>query len=116
MSSIIQKILEQCKVCAKNASAPRLLKLTTGSEELRFNHSVEVYTMWKDGKPVVQIMDKARHFSAAKCVKGQRAAYICHVIRFMLFFLMWPSGILNGRPREQILLKGVPGLCGSGGN
>lgn len=61
----IQKITEKCKPCETIARAPKLFKLTVGTDGLRFNHSVQVDTMFIKGKPVAHMVDLATHISAA---------------------------------------------------
>lgn len=58
-------------MCKKIDSAPLRFKLTMGSEERRFNHRVQVGTMFIDGRPVIHMVDEESHFCAAAFLCNQ---------------------------------------------
>lgn len=60
--SSIAQIATECKMCNTYGKAPRRFKLTVGADGLRFNHSVQVNTMFVHGKPVLHMVEVATHF------------------------------------------------------
>lgn len=78
---MIQCIAEECKPCMTHAKAPRRFKLTVGTGNLRFNHSVQVDTMFIRGKPVLHMVDLATHFCAAAFLKNQSTNSIWKTIQ-----------------------------------
>lgn len=76
----LEKIVEDCMVCRRNAPTPRIFKMTVGAEVLIFNHTVIVNTMFIDGKPVIHMFDAATHFSAASLLRNQTASEILRCI------------------------------------
>ncbi len=67
----LMEISKQCEVCMKYASKPRRFKLTIGTEDLQFNHTIAVDVMHLAGKAVLHIVDEATHFSAAQFLRKQ---------------------------------------------
>lgn len=63
---ILQSISEECTVCKYEDRKPRRFKLTVGIEGLRFNHQVQIDTIFLEGKPVLHMVDEATHFFAAE--------------------------------------------------
>lgn len=45
--------------------------LTVGADELIFNHSVQIDTMFMTGKPVLHMVDMDTHFGAATFLLSQ---------------------------------------------
>lgn len=72
----LEELAEACKVCKRNAAAPRRFKLTVGSDDLSFNHKIIVDTMFIEGRAVLHIIDEATHFTAATFLRKQTAAEI----------------------------------------
>lgn len=68
----ITKITDHCSVCSRRISEPRRFKFTIGSYVLRFNHHVQVDTMWIDGKPDVHMVDTETKFTAARLLENNR--------------------------------------------
>ena len=79
----IKNIAQDCKICAVRSAAPRRFKITIGTADLRFNHEVQVDTMWIMGKPVVHMVDVATHFTAARFIRKQSSAEVWKAIRRM---------------------------------
>lgn len=57
-------------------SKPRLFRLTLGTEESPFNHKVVVDTMLLNSKPVLHLVHKNTHFTAACFLENQTTAEI----------------------------------------
>lgn len=51
----------------------RLLKLTVGSEKLRFNHELQMEAKSLSRLPVIQIVDQATRFDSASLLRKQLA-------------------------------------------
>lgn len=66
----IRKLTEECKVCVEKGQIPKRFKLTMGSEQARFNHTVNVDIMYvkrsNASKPEVHVVDESTHFASAK--------------------------------------------------
>lgn len=67
----LDKIVEECNICRSDPGKPRRFKLTTGTEELMFNHIVTVDTMFIEGRPVLHLVDESTHYLAACFLKSQ---------------------------------------------
>lgn len=65
VSSSIDEIARSCVPGQVRAVAPRRVKLSVGSDKLGFNRSVQIYTMFLTGKPVLHMVDIDTHFTAA---------------------------------------------------
>lgn len=57
----IKKLGSSCAICNTHAPAPRRFKLTVGTNDLRFNHIVQVDTMFIENRPVLHMVDTATH-------------------------------------------------------
>ena len=79
----IQQIIEDCKTCTERSASPRRFKLTIGTANMRFNHEVQVDTMWINSKPVVHMVDTATHFTAARFINNQSSMEVWKAIRRM---------------------------------
>jgi len=69
----VSELAKACIICAENASRPKRFKLTIGSDELRFNHTVAVDVMYIKNRPVLHMVDEATHFSAASFLPSASA-------------------------------------------
>lgn len=67
----IEAISQDCTVCKRPQTAARLFKLTLGAEYLRFNHNIQVYTMFIHSKQVLHIVDYSTHYTAATFLRSQ---------------------------------------------
>lgn len=81
--AVIEGIVDGCKTCRLIASKPRRFKLTVGTNDLRFNHKVQIDTMFINGKPVLHMVDQATHFSAATFLKNQSSAEVWKAIQHL---------------------------------
>lgn len=70
---IIEIISDECHICKRNAQAPRRFKMTVGTDDLSFNHNIQVDTMFLNNRPVIHMVDLATHFCAAGFLKNQSA-------------------------------------------
>lgn len=61
--------------------ATHRFKLTIGSEELKFNHHVQVDKMWIYEKSAVHMLDTAAHVIAERFVKRQNEMEFWRAIR-----------------------------------
>ena len=77
----LQNISEKCDICIKHSSKPRRFKLTVGTGDLRFNHTVAVDVMYLSGKAVLHMVDEATHYSAAQFLKKQSTTEVWKAIR-----------------------------------
>lgn len=62
----VEEIKINCTICRKTATDPSRFKLTVGSAELKFNHSVQVDTMFIHRPPVLHMIDEATHFCTTR--------------------------------------------------
>lgn len=76
----IEAIASACNICQRNAGTPRRFKLTVGTSGLRFNHSVQIDTMFIRSKAVLHMVDVATHFSAACFLRSQSSEDIWKAI------------------------------------
>lgn len=65
----LEIITNNYQTCMKYGSKPRIFKLTIGTEDLKFNHIVEVDVMYISRKPLIHIFSSATHFCAPKFLK-----------------------------------------------
>lgn len=79
----ISNIAIECRNCNVHAAAPRRFKLTVGTEDLRFNHTLQVDTMFLTERPVLYMVDVATHFCAGTFLKSQCAKEIWTCIQNM---------------------------------
>lgn len=79
----IEQIATSCRICERNRRAPRRFKLTVGMNEMRFNHTVQVDTMFIHNRPVCHLVDQATHFSAATFLRNQTTKTIWDCISKM---------------------------------
>lgn len=59
--SNIRRLAEDCSTCKKYAPKPRRFRLTVGTKDMRFNHAVQIDTMFLNGRPVCHLVDEATH-------------------------------------------------------
>lgn len=79
-----------------NAASPQRFKLTVGMEDLRFNYSVQVDTMFLHGLPVFHMVDAATHFCAASFLRTQATSYIWKKIQIICTLVyLGPPDYLN---------------------
>ena len=64
-SKALEDLEKKCDVCCRHAQKPKRFKLTTGAEDLRFNHVVAADIMFIGGKPLLHVVDEATHFTSA---------------------------------------------------
>lgn len=69
----IEMIGTECGQCNTHATAPRSFKLILEEDSLRFDHSIQVGTMFLLRNPVLHILDLGTHFSSAVFLKWQSA-------------------------------------------
>lgn len=67
----LEKIIDDCKIRKRTAAASRWFGLTARAVELRFNHLVQVDTMFIHGRPVLHMLEKATHCCASSFLHGQ---------------------------------------------
>lgn len=67
------------------AQPSRRFKLTIGTDDLRFNYSVQVDTLFLGGRPVLNMIDMATHFCATSFLKKKSTAEIWRTIQNHLF-------------------------------
>ena len=91
----IAKIVEDCDICRRSGNKPRRFKLTAGTEELRFNHTVVVDTMFIESRAVLHMVDEATHFMAACFLRSQSASDIWKaIVRLWILTYMGPPNYL----------------------
>lgn len=78
---MLRAIAAQCKTCARHAASPRRFKLTVQTDDLRFNHTVYLDTIFIDRKPVLNIVDLATHFCADGFLRAQKTKEIWRQIQ-----------------------------------
>ena len=95
MMDELTKIGDDCNICRRNQTKPRRFKLTVGTEEFRFNHTVLIDTMYIDSKPVLHLVDESTHYVAACFLKSQSANDIWKAImRLWILAYMGPPDYL----------------------
>lgn len=77
---MIRKISIACDICKKHSATPRRFKLTIGANDLRFNHEVQIDTMFLHNRPVLHMVDTATHFCAASFLRSQSSSEIWRTI------------------------------------
>lgn len=70
----IMRLTKACTTCATHASRPRRFKLTVGTNDLKFNHTLAVDIMTLNGKPLLHVVDEATHYTSAVFLNRQRAS------------------------------------------
>ena len=81
--TLIHDIAKDCRICKFAPSRPRSFKLTVGTDDLKFNHNVQVDTMFINGRPVIHIVDQATHFSSAAFLKNQSSKEVWKAIQHL---------------------------------
>lgn len=74
---------EDGTICTEYWSAPLRFKLGVDSEELRFNHLVQVYTMLLNSWPVIHMVEEATHCCASSFHHSQSSTGIWKTIQHM---------------------------------
>lgn len=77
----IKRLTETFFPCKRNSKRPRRFKLSVGTEDLCFNHSVQVDTMFLEGKLVLHLVDEATHFTAAGFLPDQSTETVWRTIQ-----------------------------------
>lgn len=72
----IEEISDSCDICSKNSKRPRRFKLTVGTDDLRFNHTVAMDVMHIAGRALLHVVDEATHFNAALFLRNQSSQCI----------------------------------------
>lgn len=86
--SVVRSMMEigqDCVTCKLTSAKQRNVKLTIGPKAFRFNHHVQVDTMFLDGILVVHDVDESTHFSVARLFINQNTSMIWNSIQ-----QMWP--------------------------
>lgn len=78
--SLIQ-ISNNCETFNTKASAPRRFKRTVVSDQLSFNHLVQVDTMFIRQKPIIDLIHEASNYTAAGFLRSQKTNDIWKAIR-----------------------------------
>lgn len=60
----VETMNEDCMVCKKMSTVPRIFKLTVGKSQMRFNFRVKVDTMFIQHRPVMHMADEATNVFA----------------------------------------------------
>ena len=68
----IKKLTAYCHQCQMHGKAPGRFKFTL-NDDAEFNFSVEMDVLYLNGKPVLQVVDSATGFNAAKHLKNMEA-------------------------------------------
>ncbi|CDF37987.1 unnamed protein product [Chondrus crispus] len=74
VQDVIMRLTKACTTCATHASRPRRFKLTVGTNDLKFNHTLAVDIMTLNGKPLLHVVDEATHYTSAVFLNRQRAS------------------------------------------
>lgn len=78
---------ENCRICKEVSSEPRQFKLAARTHELRFNHRVQVDTMYIGGRPAIHMVDEATHFCSASFLHRRSTKNIWKSIRQMWYLV-----------------------------
>lgn len=57
MEKMIRNISEACVICKTRTTEPRRFKLTVCTDDLRFNHRVQIENMYLNERPVLRTTD-----------------------------------------------------------
>lgn len=96
VKKMLDKITEHYKICKANDSAPRRIKLTIGTDDIQFNHSVIIETMFISSKHVLHLVDEGTHFTAAAFLKNHSSSDIWRSItRLWTHVYMVPPDFLS---------------------
>jgi len=71
-STILEKLTEFCHQCQMHGKAPGRFKFTL-KDDHEFNYSIIVDVLYLEGKPVLQVVDSATSFQAARFLKDMKA-------------------------------------------
>lgn len=77
----IEVISRESQICVTHARALRSLKLVVGTDNVRFNHTAQVDTIFIWGRPVIHMVDLVTQFCDAAFPKKQTTPEICRNIR-----------------------------------
>ena len=66
----LRKLTETCVTFSVNASRPRRFRLTVGTNDIRFKHTVAADIMYIQSSPVLHIVYEATHYSAVAFLKS----------------------------------------------
>jgi hypothetical protein len=70
--AVLKKLTKFCHQCQMHEKSPGRFKFTL-KDDHEFNHSVIIDVMYLDGKPVLQVVDSATAFEAARFLKDMSA-------------------------------------------
>lgn len=92
----IRNITSDCSIRKLHKSDLRSFRLKVGTDDMIFNHRVQVDTMFLDGRPVIHLVDLETQFFAAAFIKSQSTDEIWRRIqRFWTLVYMGPSEFLE---------------------
>ena len=78
---LLEKITKFCHYCQKYRRSPGRFKWAIKDDDTEFNFRVYIDAMFLDSKPVLQVVDEATAFQAAKFLKSMSAADAWNALR-----------------------------------
>lgn len=92
----LRKLQESCRTYQKEQTKQRRLKITIGSDDLRYNHKVQVDTIFLSGRPVIHKVDEDKHFEEEKLLSNKSTKHIWKAILDLWYLLfMGPPDYLE---------------------
>jgi len=77
---MIKELMKFCKQCQLYLKSPGRFKFTL-KDDYNFNYSVLIDVLYLDGKPVLQAVDEATAFNAARFLKDMSAKTTWDTVR-----------------------------------
>lgn len=95
-SKMIEKLTKFCHHCQMHQNSPGRFKFTLKDEEIEFNASIIIDVLYLNGKPVLQVVDEATAFQAARFLQNMSARNAWDTLR-----ICWIDVYLG--PPDQIV-------------
>ena len=78
----VERLTRYCEYCQKHARKPMRFKFTIRDDK-EFNHTVFIDVLWLDSKPVLQLVDEATGFQAARFLTNESSECIWNTTKEM---------------------------------
>jgi len=112
----IEEMQKRCLTCARHSQKPRKSKLTIGTEDLNFNHTVAVDIMFINRKPILHVVDEATPFSAATWLKNSTSSEVWKgLLRCWTHVYLGPPDFLRIDQGSNFVSREFKGLADTSG-
>ena len=101
----LQYLIKYCEQCQKHGRSPGRFTFTL-KEDLDFNYNVIEDIMYIEGKPVLQLVDKALRFQAGRWLKNISAEHVWYQLRLSwINKYLGPPDLVTANAGKQFMAK-----------